>query len=986
MIDQGTILAVDDSAESLAQLDGILTAAGFQMYSAGNGEAALAAVEARAPDLILLEFRLQDMDGLEVCRRLKARGETRRIPIIMVGAAAGVKVWVESLQLGAADCLTRPFQADELLRRVGTQLALSRADAAGAQPTAALPPAHEPLESEIARRGRVEDELRQNLERAERSRRAMLSALEDQKRAEEVVRQHVRQLEVLSRAGQQINTVLEMPAVLRQLIAAAREVTGAASGTAGLMRDDQMVFTEYDLGGQLIPIDYRFAAGHGVPGWVMQTRAPYVSGDAEHDPHVIPEIQQALGFRNLADVPIFNRRGELLGCFEMHNKPGGFGGTDLLLLESLASSAAIALENAAMLAERKRAEEALRDSEERFRRAVLDSPFPILLHAEDGTILQASNSWCEITGYTCQELATMADWTERAYGETKTLVQADIEALYGLDRRKYEGDYAIRTKSGDTRIWDFSSAPLGRLPDGRRLVMSMAMDVTEGRQAETALRERERQLATLMSNLPGMAYRCRNDRHWTMEFVSDGAQALTGYPASELLGNRGVAYADLIHPEDREAVRNQVQAGLARREPFVLHYRLRTATGMERWVWEQGQGVFDARQQLLGLEGFVADITERINADQTLRKLSRAVEQSPASVVITDVQGNIEYVNPKFEQVTGYTLEEVRGKNPRLLKSGEMPDEAYAGMWRTIAAGGEWTGEFHNRRKDGSLYWENAILSGIKNDAGHVTHFLAVKEDITARKRLEQERAGLEAKLRQHQKLESIGTLAGGVAHEINNPINGIMNYAQLIQDRLPAESPLAEFTGEILHETQRVVTIVRNLLTFSRDEKQSHSPARLTDIVEGTLSLIRTVIRHDQITLRVDVAGNLPELKCRSQQLQQVLMNLMTNARDALNARYPGHDADKVLHVTAGEFAKEGRCWIRVTVEDHGTGITPAVRERMFDPFYTTKPRDQGTGLGLAISHGIVKEHHGELTVESEPGHFTRMHLDLPVDNEWSV
>ncbi len=250
----------------------------------------------------------------------------------------------------------------------------------------------------------------------------------------------------------------------------------------------------------------------------------------------------------------------------------------------------------------------------------------------------------------------------------------------------------------------------------------------------------------------------------------------------------------------------------------------------------------------------------------------------------------------------------------------------------------------------------------------------------------EEQRLALDAQMRQQQKLESIGTLAGGVAHEINNPINGIMNYAQLIQDRLPVGSPLAGYTSEILHETQRVAAVVSNLLTFARDEKQSHSPARPADIVEGVISLIRTVIRRDQINLTVNVPQDLPELKCRSQQIQQVLMNLMTNARDALNERYPGHDPDKVLDLSAGLFEKEGRRWIRVTVEDHGAGIAPEVRERMFDPFFTTKGRTRGTGLGLAISHGIVKEHQGELTVETDPGRFTRLHLDLPVGNGWEI
>jgi signal transduction histidine kinase len=212
------------------------------------------------------------------------------------------------------------------------------------------------------------------------------------------------------------------------------------------------------------------------------------------------------------------------------------------------------------------------------------------------------------------------------------------------------------------------------------------------------------------------------------------------------------------------------------------------------------------------------------------------------------------------------------------------------------------------------------------------------------------------------------------------------MNYAQLILDQAEIGSRSAEFAAEIITETKRVATIVRNLLQFSRHEKQSHSPAQIAGILDQTLSLINTVMRHDQITLRVELPEGLPSLKCRSQQIQQVLMNLLTNARDALNEKYPGCHDDKLILVGGGLFEKAGRRWIRISVEDHGTGIPAEVRDRIFDPFFTTKPRDKGTGLGLSISHGIVKDHHGELTFETEPGHWTRFHVDLPVDNGWEL
>jgi signal transduction histidine kinase len=240
--------------------------------------------------------------------------------------------------------------------------------------------------------------------------------------------------------------------------------------------------------------------------------------------------------------------------------------------------------------------------------------------------------------------------------------------------------------------------------------------------------------------------------------------------------------------------------------------------------------------------------------------------------------------------------------------------------------------------------------------------------------------------LRQQQKLEAIGTLAGGVAHEINNPINGIMNYAQLIDERLDPKSPLREYATEIGRETERVTLIVRNLLSFARQEKESHSLANMADIVNDTVSLIRTIIRRDQVTLAVDMPDDLPKVKCRSQQIQQVLMNLLTNARDALNARYPEHDANKVMSLTVRPFEHEGQHWLRTTIEDHGAGIPNEIRDRLFDPFFTTKDRSRGTGLGLSISHGIVVDHHGELHVECEPGEYTRFHLELPINNGWSL
>ncbi len=262
---------------------------------------------------------------------------------------------------------------------------------------------------------------------------------------------------------------------------------------------------------------------------------------------------------------------------------------------------------------------------------------------------------------------------------------------------------------------------------------------------------------------------------------------------------------------------------------------------------------------------------------------------------------------------------------------------------------------------------------------GNPTVVLGVIRDITARIKLEKEKEETQAIIRNQQKIESIGLLASGVAHEINNPINGIMNYSQLIVDSTFDNSEIKGYADEIILETHRVSSIVRSLLQFSRQDTKYHSKARIEDIIENTLLLIRMLIKKDQIILEVNINKNLPSIDCRSQQIQQVLMNLMTNSRDALNQKYKGFNENKKLIISCEKFIKNNQDWIRTTVEDYGTGITRETQNKMYEPFFTTKTKFKGTGLGLSISYGIVAEHNGELSFNTKEAEYTRFFLDLP-------
>ena len=266
------------------------------------------------------------------------------------------------------------------------------------------------------------------------------------------------------------------------------------------------------------------------------------------------------------------------------------------------------------LTERKRAEAELRESEERFRRAVVDSPFPIMLHAENGAVLQVSNSWREITGYTHEELATIADWTERAYGTRAAPVVEEIESLYGLERRKYEGDYPIRTKSGGTRIWEFSSAPVGKLPDGRRIVISMAMDVTERRQAEDAAKREQALSKTIIDSIPGTFYMLDEAGRY-VRWNAYQRDEIVGQPEERVAGMNA---AETIHPEDRALIQSKIADVLVHGSDQIVEGRVLLRGGPAyRWLLMTGRRIMvEGRPFLVGIG---IDRTERMQAEERLR-------------------------------------------------------------------------------------------------------------------------------------------------------------------------------------------------------------------------------------------------------------------------------------------------------------------------------------------------------------------------------
>lgn len=412
---------------------------------------------------------------------------------------------------------------------------------------------------------------------------------------------------------------------------------------------------------------------------------------------------------------------------------------------------------------------------------------------------------------------------------------------------------------------------------------------------------------------------------------------------------------------------------------------------------------------------YAEDVTDRKKIEAELRKLSSAVEQSPSIVVITDTEGNIEYVNRKFTEVTGYQSEEVIGKSPRVLKSGKHDAEFYRKMWETINAGEEWKGEFHNKRKDGTLYWEAATISPIKNRKGEILNFLALKEDIT-------EKRNLELQLLHAQKLESVGQLAAGIAHELNTPIQFIGDnltfLKDAVEDMLKAfseiEASVTEATQnpscqqsvsrakalmeeidldylkqempeaikQSLEGTARVSKIVRAMKEFAHPGHSEKSFFNLNDAIKTTVTVARNEWKY-VADMELDLSPDLPLVPCLVDEFNQVILNLIINAVHTIekSLQAENRSADKGKITVRSETLEDT---VRISIVDTGSGIPESAQDRIFDPFFTTKEVGKGTGQGLAISRNvIVEKHKGDLYFETEAGKGTIFFIRLPLSDK---
>lgn len=387
----------------------------------------------------------------------------------------------------------------------------------------------------------------------------------------------------------------------------------------------------------------------------------------------------------------------------------------------------------------------------------------------------------------------------------------------------------------------------------------------------------------------------------------------------------------------------------------------------------------------------IASAIEKKRAEEELRKLSHVIEQSQASIMITDVKGKIEYVNPQFTKLTGYTSEEVIGKSPNILNSKIHNEEFYEELWNTIYSGKTWIGEFQNEKKNGELYWESAIISPVYDSEDRITCYVAIKENITERKRLEEEELNLHEKLKKAKRLESLGILAGGVAHDLNNILGPIRGYPDLILEILPEDSSVRDDIIAIRTAADRASNVIGDLLALARRGRYNMKPLNLNDIVKSYLksaNFCKLKEANKNSHLKLDIEDTSCFVKGSDTHLEKVIMNLTINAFESME------DGGTVSINTSKKDVKrtslledksvDGK-FVVLEIADEGYGISEENINNIFDPFFTTKKKtdSSGTGLGLAVVHGVIKDHDGFIEVESQVGHGSKFTIYFPFIEE---
>lgn len=612
----------------------------------------------------------------------------------------------------------------------------------------------------------------------------------------------------------------------------------------------------------------------------------------------------------------------------------------------------------------------------------------LLIEPADGRIVDANRAAIAFYGWSREELVG------KAIDEIHTLpadqVAAELERVRVAEQNFFR--FRHRLANGEERDVEVFSGPVR--VKGRRLLYSIVHDVTVRPElAQRLLRaESLQRIAGGLARVGGWAVDVATQ---TVYLSDELCRMLAVAPGTSLTVAECIDY---YAPQYRGQIRNAFDECVAHAVPYDSELEILRPDGVRLWVRTIGEAIQDSSGRVVGVHGVFQDITDQRRAQDRMRQLWLAVEQSPESIVVTDLAPSIIYVNDAACRISGYSRAELLGRNPRSLGSGKTPEATYATMWARLGSGRPWSGIFHNRRKDGREYTERASITPVRQSDGEITHYLAIKEDITAKRQTERELARyrdhleelVEERTRQladaRQEAEAASraksTFLARMSHEIRTPMNGILGSIEILEQQQLSRDQ-AELLGTIRDSGQVLLHIIEDILDFSRIEAgrmqldvAEFAPAEL---VESLCDQMVPLALEKEVDLYCYVA---PELPCRVMgddvRVRQILANLVGNA----------------IKFSAGPPERRGRVNVRVTqagagelcieVEDNGIGISPEAQARLFQPFSqleeSTTRRFGGSGLGLVICKRLTDLMRGDIGLESVPGKGSMFWVRLPV------
>lgn len=616
------------------------------------------------------------------------------------------------------------------------------------------------------------------------------------------------------------------------------------------------------------------------------------------------------------------------------------------------------------ITEKIKAEQDLKKSEEKYKQLIEQAADGIFIADATGNFLLVNDKACEMLGYTEDELLTMKikDTYEMNYDDTNltkinNLKSHEILSFERLMKRKDASTLPVEVR-------------VKHLQDNR--IQAIVRDISYRKKSEEILKESEERYRSMFYGNSSAMISIDPENKKVIN-ANEAAAEFYGYPVEELK-NMEISNITTLTPDQIET---DIQNSLARKNNH-FYRRHKAFNGVIKNV-----EIFSTPIIIKGktiLYSIIHDITERIKAEEKLTIINRAIEQSPVSIIITDMEGTIEYVNPKFCETTGYSFEEIIGKNPRILKSGKMSPVDYKVMWKTITSGSVWRGEIQNKRKGGQLFWEYASISPIKNQNGVITKYVGIKENITSRKKMIEEL--IQAKLNAEEMNRLKTNFLTNMSHELRTPMIGILGYAELLKNEL--DNPEFKEMSETIYKSgRRLLETLNLILDMSKVESNkmviNKKETDLSSLLFELTKLFLSAANSKNLYLEYSYKSNINIINTDERLLRESLNNLINNA---IKFTKSGG-----IKIEVFDFVQDGSSYLNISVIDTGIGIEHNDKEIIFEEFRQASEglnrNFEGTGIGLTLTKKFVEFINGKITVTSKQGKGSTFSIILPVESK---